>query len=92
MISIIIIIIIIIRPRKPKAYTRFCLVYVQETLWGIKPAQLLLLAAVLLAMYRFLHHSGGYNLPRPVPTLFVGLRDSVYRCGPGLTLPLWFAP
>jgi len=69
------------------AYTGFCLVYVQETLWGIKPAQLLLLAAILLAMYRFLHHSGGYNLPRPVPTFFVCLRDSAHSCGPGLTLP-----
>jgi hypothetical protein len=36
------------------AYTGFCLVYVQETLWGIKPASLLLPAAFLLAMYRFL--------------------------------------
>jgi hypothetical protein len=36
------------------AYTGFCLVYVQETLWGTKPAPLLLLAAFLLAMYRFL--------------------------------------
>jgi hypothetical protein len=36
------------------AYTGFCLVYVKETLWGIKPALLLLSAAFSLAMYRFL--------------------------------------
>jgi hypothetical protein len=36
------------------AYTGFCLVYVQETLWGIKPIPLLLPTANLLAMYRFL--------------------------------------
>jgi hypothetical protein len=41
-------------PSRPLAYTGFCLVYVQETLWGIKPAPLLLSAAFLLAMYRFL--------------------------------------
>jgi len=73
------------------AYTGFCLVYVQETLWGIKPALLLLLAAVLLAMYRFLSHSAGYDSPRPVLTSFASLLDCVLRCGPGLTLPLWFA-
>jgi hypothetical protein len=41
-------------PSRPSAYTGFCLVYVQETLWGIKPVPLLLSAVFLLAMYRFL--------------------------------------
>jgi hypothetical protein len=36
------------------AYTGFCLIYVQETLWGIKPTPLLLPTTYLLAMYRFL--------------------------------------
>jgi hypothetical protein len=73
------------------AYTGFCLVYVQETLWGIKPAPLLLPVAFLLVMYRFLYHSAGCDSPRPVPTFFTGLLDCVLCCGPGLTLPLWFA-
>jgi len=74
------------------AYTGFCLVYVQETLWGIKPAQLLLPAAFLFAMYRFLCPSAGYNFLRSVLIFFASLPVSVLCCGPGLTFPLWFAP
>jgi hypothetical protein len=48
------IIIIITHLAGHEAYTGFCLVHVQETIWGIKPVPLLLPAAFLLAMYRFL--------------------------------------
>jgi hypothetical protein len=74
------------------AYTGFCLVYVQEALRGIKPTPLLLPAAFLFDMYWLLYHSAGCDSPRPVPTFFTGLLDCVLRYGPGLTLPLWFAP
>jgi hypothetical protein len=74
------------------AYVGFCLVYVQKTLWGIKPVQLLPLAAGLIAIYRFLYYSAGCDSLRPVLTFFAGLLDSVLCCGHGLTLPFWFAP